>query len=52
MFDRIIWKPDRALLDDLIFQLQHYLFEDWDGGDHFLFYKIKGLVDRGNLVWK
>jgi hypothetical protein len=46
MFDRIVWKPDRMLLGDLVFRLQHYSSENWDGGDHFLFYKIRGLVDQ------
>ncbi len=46
MFDRLVWQRDRMLLDDLVFRLEHYRSADWDGGDHFRFYKIKGLVDQ------
>jgi cephalosporin hydroxylase len=46
VFDRLIWQPDRMLLDDLIFRLEHYRSDDWEGGDHFRFYKIKELVDQ------
>jgi cephalosporin hydroxylase len=46
IFDRLIWQPDRMLLDDLIFRLQHYKIEDWNGGEHFMFFKIKKLVDE------
>ncbi len=34
------------LLDDLVFRLEHYRNNDWDGGEHFRFYKIKKLVDQ------
>ena len=46
MFDRLVWQPDRMLLDDLVFRLEHYRSPDWNGGDHFRFYKIKELVDQ------
>ena len=46
MFDRLVWQRDRMLLDDLVFRLEHYRSADWDGGDHFRFYKIKELVDQ------
>lgn len=46
MFDRLIWRPDRMLLDDLVFRLEHYRSDDWKGDDHFRFYKIKELVDQ------
>ncbi len=46
MFDRLIWRPDRLLFNDLVFRLEHFRSDDWDGGDHFRFYKIKGLVDQ------
>ncbi len=46
MFDRLVWQPDRMLLDDLVFRIEHYRSADWDGGDHFRFYKIKELVDQ------
>jgi cephalosporin hydroxylase len=46
MFDRLVWQRDRMLLDDLVFRLEHYRSADWNGGDHFRFYKIKELVDQ------
>jgi cephalosporin hydroxylase len=46
MFNRLVWQRDRMLLDDLVFRLEHYRSEDWDGGDHFRFYKVKELVDQ------
>lgn|SRR6266480_1477552 len=46
MFDRLVWQHDRMLLDDLVFRLEHYRSPDWDGGDHFRFYKTKELVDQ------
>lgn len=45
-FDRMKWEPDRMLLDGLVFRLEHYKSPDWSGGPHFMFYKIKELVDQ------
>ena len=45
-FDRLVWQSDRMLLDDLVFRLEHYRSADWNGGDHFRFFKIKKLVDQ------
>jgi cephalosporin hydroxylase len=46
IFDQLIWQSDRMLLNNLVFRLEHYRSENWDGGDHFSFYKIKSLVDE------
>lgn len=46
IFDRLVWQRDRMLLDDLVFRLEHFRSADWNGGDHFRFYKIKGLIDQ------
>ncbi len=46
MFQRLIWQPDRMLLDDLTFRLQHFKSDKWDVADHFVFVKIKALVDQ------
>ena len=46
VFDRSVWLPDRMVLDDLVFRLEHYKADVWDGGEHFLFFKVKGLVDQ------
>jgi hypothetical protein len=40
VFDRLVWEPDRMLLDDLVFPLQHVRSESWSGGEHFMFYKL------------
>ena len=45
MFDRLVWKPDRVLLDDLVFRLEHFKNDDWELGELcFQFYKTDGLV--------
>lgn len=46
IFDRLVWQPDRMLLEDLVFRLQHHKAADWNEGDHFMFFKIKKLVDE------
>jgi hypothetical protein len=46
-FDDVVWRPDRMLLGDLVFRLQHYLSDAWELGDNcFVFWKIKPLVDQ------
>lgn len=45
-FDRLVWQEDRMLLDGVVFRLQHYKSDNWSGGEHFMFYKIKKLVDQ------
>ena len=52
MFGKLIWKPDRMLLDDLVFRLQHYASDNWElGNECFLFCKIKYLVDQYAKFW-
>jgi len=52
MFEKLIWKPDRMLLDDLVFRIQHYASDNWElGNECFLFYKIKYLVDQYAKFW-
>jgi hypothetical protein len=47
IFDRLIWREDRVLLDDLVFRLQHTKSAAWELGDeYFVFYKVKPLVDQ------
>jgi hypothetical protein len=46
LIDRLIWQPDRMILDDLVFRIEHNLSDDWElGADCFRFFKVKGLVD-------
>lgn len=53
LFERLIWKEDRVLLNNFVFRLQHYKRDDWDGGDnHIIFYKIKKLIDQYDLFFK
>jgi SAM-dependent methyltransferase len=52
MFERLIWRDDRMLLDDLVFRLQHTKNDAWElGDDCFVFYKIKPLVDQYARFW-
>jgi predicted O-methyltransferase YrrM len=45
MFQCLHWLPDRMELNGFTYRLEHYRSDDWQGGDHFSFYKIKPLVD-------
>jgi hypothetical protein len=41
------WKPDRMLFGDLVFRLEHYKQDEWDGGeDFFWFYKNEYLLNQ------
>jgi Methyltransferase domain len=52
MFEKLAWYPDRMLLDDLVFRLQHYANDNWELRDQcFLFYKIKFLIDQYAEFW-
>jgi hypothetical protein len=47
MFEKVIWKEDRALLGNLVFRLEHHRNEQWELGQGcFRFYKIKLLIDQ------
>lgn len=51
-FDQLVWKPDRMLLNNLVFRLGHYKGDDWDLGDNcFVLYKIKPLIDQYARFW-
>jgi hypothetical protein len=43
---RLTWLPDRLLIDDLVFRLEHFKSETWDLRECFAFYKTKPLVDQ------
>ena len=50
--DRAQWFPDRMILGDLVFRLEHYKNDDWDLGDQCLaFFKVRGLVDQYQEFW-
>ena len=45
-FDRLLWLPDRLLLDGLVFRLEHFRNDDWELGDEcFRLYKTRGLTE-------
>jgi len=44
-FEGLVFLPDRMLLGDLVFRLEHYRNDEWElGDDCFVFYKIEHLV--------
>ncbi len=52
MFDRLIWMNDRMLLDDLVFRLEYFRSDNWDGGDDYIgFYKTKDLVEQYQIFF-
>ena len=52
IFEELVWRPDRMLLHDLVFRLQHYANNNWELGDEcFTLYKIKPLVDQYAKFW-
>jgi Methyltransferase domain len=52
MFEELVWHPDRMLLGDLVFRLEHYASDSWElGSECFHFYKIKSLVDQYAKFW-
>jgi SAM-dependent methyltransferase len=52
MFERLVWRDDRVLLDDLVFRLQHTRNDAWELGEQcFVFYKIQPLIDQYARFW-
>jgi hypothetical protein len=52
MFDRMIWMNDRMLFNDLVFRLEYFRSDEWDGGDNYLsLYKTKELVEQYRLFF-
>jgi predicted O-methyltransferase YrrM len=45
-FPQLHWSADRLVLNGWTFRLEHTRSDDWDGGEHFRFFKLKGLVDQ------
>ncbi len=53
MFERLVWKADRMLLDELVFRLEHYRSDEWELGEEcFVFIKIKPLIDQYAKLWQ
>lgn len=52
IFEELVWQPDRMLLRDLVFRLQHYANNNWElGNECFILYKIKPLLDQCAKFW-
>lgn len=52
MLERLTWRDDRMLLDDLVFRLARANNADWElGEDCFHFYKTKPLIDQYAKYW-
>ena len=45
-FDKLQWFPDRVVIGNLVLRLEHTKTDQWDGGDHLMFYKVKGLLEQ------
>jgi hypothetical protein len=53
MFNQLNWQADRMFLNGLNFRLQHTKNENWgEATDHFIFYKVKGLIDQYETYFK
>jgi hypothetical protein len=47
MFDNLVWRKDRMLLEDLVFRIEYKKNDDWELGDEcFVFYKDRALVEE------
>ncbi len=52
MFERLTWRPDRALLGDLVFRIEQSRSDGWELGDEcFAFYKNRQLVEQFDRFW-
>src|SRR5687768_2203156 len=51
-FRRLTWKPDRLILDDIVFRLEDYCDDSWELGDEcFRIYKCKRMFDQYDRFW-
>jgi SAM-dependent methyltransferase len=50
-FNRLIWRQDRMLLDDLVFRIEHFKSSGTWEKQAFRFYKTKALVDQYRAFW-
>jgi hypothetical protein len=52
VFEHLTWLPDRVLLGDLVFRLEHAQSTSWElGDDCFRFYKNREIVDQYARFW-
>lgn len=53
MFDKLIWSDDKMIFNDLVFRIEHTKNDNWDSDEnHFIFYKIKTLIDQYDTYFK
>jgi cephalosporin hydroxylase len=53
MFDRLVWKQDRVLLDDIVFRLEEFKDSTWELGEEcFRLHKAKRIFDQYDLFWR
>ena|SRR5436190_4239463 len=53
IFDRLAWKQDRVLLDDIVFRLEDFKDSTWDLGDEcFRVHKHKRTLDQYDRLWR
>lgn len=46
LFDRLQWLPDRVLLGEIVFRLEHPKSDEWSGEEHLILHKTKHLLDQ------
>jgi Glycosyltransferase WbsX/Methyltransferase domain len=52
LFENLIWRPDRALLGDLVFRLEQVKDDRWElGDDCFSLYKNRQLIEQFARFW-
>lgn len=52
IFEKLVWRRDRMVLEGLVFRLQHFRSDDWELGEEcFVFYKDKKLIDQYARLW-
>ncbi len=52
MLENLDWRPDRLLLNELVFRLEQRKTDAWELGDQcFSFYKTKPLIDQYERFW-
>jgi len=52
VFERLQWKRDRVLLDELVFRLEDTKEDSWELGEEcFRFYKTRRMYDQYRNFW-
>src|SRR3990172_10373274 len=51
MFAKLKWLPDRLIIEDLVFRLERAKSDQWDGPEHIMFHKSKGIISQYELFF-